>query len=258
MLLLQNRKVLLVMLLSFMACAATAQQGVPTRYYDSSWQKTSKESAFYYMDIVKNGTVYDCTAYWMRSKKIKSIGSYADTNFAKPVGLNKGYYENGPIEDSSFYHENGKLKEVWHFYPDGKLFVHASYDLKTDKEKTEAYDEAGKTIGNFIYMREASFRDPAAWREFLAENIKTNTPVKKGADVGTYQVIVRFIVGIDGSVEDVVAETNHGFGMEAEVIRVLKQSPKWAPAIQLGKAVKAYRRQPITFVVEGRGKKSKG
>ncbi len=38
--------------------------------------------------------------------------------------------------------------------------------------------------------------------------------------------------------------------MEAEVVRMLKKSPKWSPAIQNGKPVKAYRKQPVTFVIE--------
>jgi hypothetical protein len=38
--------------------------------------------------------------------------------------------------------------------------------------------------------------------------------------------------------------------MEEEVVRILKKSPKWSPAIQNGKPVKAYRRQPVTFMIE--------
>lgn len=43
--------------------------------------------------------------------------------------------------------------------------------------------------------------------------------------------------------------TNFGFGMEQEVIRTLKLSGTWNPAIQNGRPVKAYRKQPVTFQV---------
>jgi protein TonB len=43
--------------------------------------------------------------------------------------------------------------------------------------------------------------------------------------------------------------------MEDEVIRVLKLSPRWKPASQNGRFVKAYRKQPVTFVIEEKGKK---
>lgn len=43
--------------------------------------------------------------------------------------------------------------------------------------------------------------------------------------------------------------TKYGYGMEQEVIRILKRSPKWIPAKQFGRAVSAYRIQPVTFQV---------
>jgi protein TonB len=35
-----------------------------------------------------------------------------------------------------------------------------------------------------------------------------------------------------------------------EAVRVIKKTKNWTPAIQNGRNVNAYRRQPITFVVE--------
>ena len=58
---------------------------------------------------------------------------------------------------------------------------------------------------------------------------------------------ILYIVNSDGSISDVSALTNHGYGMEAEAIRLIKNSPKWIPAMQNGKKVNAYRKQPVTF-----------
>ena len=49
----------------------------------------------------------------------------------------------------------------------------------------------------------------------------------------TYTVVVRFIVSRDGSISDVVAETKHGYGMEAEAMKIIKKGPKWTPACLL-------------------------
>jgi protein TonB len=38
--------------------------------------------------------------------------------------------------------------------------------------------------------------------------------------------------------------------MEDAAVRVIKKGPKWNPAIQNQRQVKAYRKQPITFRVE--------
>ncbi len=74
-------------------------------------------------------------------------------------------------------------------------------------------------------------------------------PIKKKAPFGTYTTIVRFIVAKDGSISDIQPETNVGYGMEEEVMRVIRRGPKWTTASQDGRKVNAYRRQPITFLV---------
>ena len=108
-------------------------------------------------------------------------------------------------------------------------------------------------IGGKVYEKveiEAAFPGGVdAWRLYLQQNLKANVPVKKGAPAGEYKVIVRFIVSTDGQITDVEAETDYGYGMEKEVIRIIKKGPKWLPAMQNGKNVNAYRRQPITFLV---------
>ena len=88
-----------------------------------------------------------------------------------------------------------------------------------------------------------------AWGRYLTNNLNANTPVDNGAPEGTYQVIIRFIVSRDGSIIDVVAETSFGHVMEQEAVKIIKKGPKWTPALQNGRNVNAYRRQPITFVV---------
>ncbi|HPG11727.1 MAG TPA: energy transducer TonB [Chitinophagaceae bacterium] len=87
------------------------------------------------------------------------------------------------------------------------------------------------------------------WRRFLERNLDPNTPIDNGAPEGTYTVTVQFVVDKEGNISDVRALTNHGYGMEQEAVRVIKKGPKWEPAIQNGRQVKAYRKQPITFQV---------
>lgn len=99
--------------------------------------------------------------------------------------------------------------------------------------------------------REASFPGGEnAWRNYLQSNLNASVPIKKKAPVGTYKVMVQFIVMKDGKIKDVKALTNHGYGMEKEVIRIINKGPKWIPAIiEGGQPVNAYRKQPVTFVV---------
>lgn len=118
----------------------------------------------------------------------------------------------------------------------------------------QSTDSLATTIDDNIFTKvevEASFPGGLeAWVNFLQANLKTNIARKNKAPEGRYQVVARFVVAKDGSLTNFETETDHGYGMEKEVLRVLKKSPKWNPAIVNGKPVNAFRRQPITFEVE--------
>lgn len=87
------------------------------------------------------------------------------------------------------------------------------------------------------------------WKKFLETNLVAEVPVNNGAPAGRYSVVVRFVVDTDGSVSNIQALTNHGYGLEEEAIRVIKKSKKWGPAYLNGSHVKAYKKQVIVFEV---------
>jgi periplasmic protein TonB len=89
----------------------------------------------------------------------------------------------------------------------------------------------------------------SAWRIFLEKNLNGNIASDNKAPAGTYTVVVQFVIDKEGNVSEIKALTSHGYGMEAEVIRMLKKSPKWIPAQTNGRQVKVYRKQPVTFLV---------
>lgn len=88
------------------------------------------------------------------------------------------------------------------------------------------------------------------WEKFLLRNLRPEAPADNGAPVGRYTVIIQFVVSLDGTVSDIKPLTKLGYGLEEEAVRVIKKSENWEPAIQNGYPVKAYRKQPIVFVVE--------
>ena len=88
------------------------------------------------------------------------------------------------------------------------------------------------------------------WVNFLSSNLNAELPAENGAEAGSYTVIVRFIVSKDGSISDIVAESDPGYGLANEAIRVIKKSKKWRPGEQNGRQVTCYKRQPITWLVQ--------
>ena len=111
-------------------------------------------------------------------------------------------------------------------------------------------EEDENKIFNKVEVEAAFPGGDAAWRNYLQKNLNGSVPVDNGAGEGTFTVIVKFVVSRDGSLSDVSCESDPGFGMCQEAIRVIKKTKNWTPAIQNGRNVNAYRRQPITFLVE--------
>jgi len=88
-----------------------------------------------------------------------------------------------------------------------------------------------------------------AWRKFLESNLKAEVATENGAPAGYYTVMVRFVVAKDGSTSDVTALTKFGYGMEQEVIRIIKKTGNWIPASLDGNPVNSCHHQPVTFVI---------
>ena len=89
-----------------------------------------------------------------------------------------------------------------------------------------------------------------AWRKYLEKNLDPRVPMNEGWKAGKYTVIVKFIVRMDGTVSDVGTENYKGSKTSKHCISIIQHVPKWQPAIQNGKKVNAYKKQPITFVIE--------
>lgn len=107
-------------------------------------------------------------------------------------------------------------------------------------------------------LKDASYPGgPDAWRRHLEKNLDAFTPVRNGAPVGTYNVIIQFAIDAEGKISNITPLTQIGYGLEEEAVKVIKSSGKWIPAQRFGKNVKAYRKQPVSFRVQRRNTDSR-
>jgi periplasmic protein TonB len=83
-----------------------------------------------------------------------------------------------------------------------------------------------------------------AWQRFLNRSLHYPQDAVDNEIQGT--VVVQFIVDKEGNVSDVEAVSGPP-ELKAEAVRVIKKSGKWTPAIQNGRKVKSYKKQPIGF-----------
>jgi periplasmic protein TonB len=90
------------------------------------------------------------------------------------------------------------------------------------------------------------------WLKYLQKTLNANVPANNNAPSGRYMVIVKFTVSKTGEVYDVVGESNNGYGMEQEVIRIIKKGPKWIPAMQNGTPILFVKKQPVVFIVSNK------
>jgi hypothetical protein len=203
-----------------------------------------------------NGIIRDSSTYL--EGRLRGIhyqwhddGSIADsTQFDENGnGVQVSWYKDGTVSAAGYWTQDTLKRGRWqYFHSNGQL--KATEDYQAGKLVTNAcYDSTGKQMAN-CEEKEATFPGGVeGWRRFLERNLDAGVPVRKGAPVGQYMVVVQFIVDKDGSINDVKALSNLGYGMEEEVVRLVKKGPQWIPAVQFGQPVKAYRKQPITFVV---------
>lgn len=88
-----------------------------------------------------------------------------------------------------------------------------------------------------------------AWIKFVTKDFRMTVPTKNKAPKRTYRVVVVFLIAKDGKISDVKPETNSGYGIEEEVIRVIKHGPKWIPATNCGKKIITSKRQPVIIII---------
>lgn len=87
-----------------------------------------------------------------------------------------------------------------------------------------------------------------AWARFLNKNLRYPDEAMNNEIQGI--VMVQFIVDRDGHISDAVAISGpENGGLREEAIRVIKKSGQWTPAVQNGRYVKSYKRQPVVFKI---------
>ena len=248
-------KILLTAFAILFSFYSNAQKVV--KYYDKDWSETSRDQAAYYAEFIKQGNVYQCTSYYSGSKIVRGKSTFADTLMISPIGLQTLYNKKGKIEDSIYY-TDGKPTLLYHYYANGKLAVY--YHVPENKKEgiTEAYDEEGKKIKNYIVQKEAEFKGgEKAWKTYLKKNIGKEFSAKKDNEITSASVQIQFVVDENGGViKPKVFKSSGDKEIDRDALRVISESPEWNSAILYNKPVKAYRVQPFTYTLEAE-KKSK-
>ncbi|WP_267740518.1 energy transducer TonB [Myroides injenensis] len=181
----------------------------------------------------------------------KSVSALASTvsaiEYTKPiVSSNVGQTNELPSQDLFIDSEPGAATMEGN--SEGSILIDGP--VGTDINGTEAGKGTDEGTKNDIFIAVQQQASPyggmaAFTKQFMT---KFRTP-DLGSDVKTLSVILSFVVEKDGSLSDIKVLRDSGYGVGKEAIRVLKQMPKWSPAIQNNKAVRSQFTLPVTVQV---------
>lgn len=107
------------------------------------------------------------------------------------------------------------------------------------------YKASGAPLFENVEVEPAYPGGQKAWMQYLIRNLRYPQEALNKQVSGS--VVVQFIVDEKGKVKEIEPLTTLGSGLEAEVIRLVKESGKWHPAIQNLHLVRAYKQLSIQF-----------
>jgi Gram-negative bacterial TonB protein C-terminal len=210
-------------------------------------------------------TLWSYTDY-NKGGKIIQTGFYTDTNFITPVGHSVFYLHGTKLYEGNYL--NGRPAGYWYFFNEaGNVTDSLYYTFRDTTKKPAVFKDALATgkpneLKNEHLKKDTSapalqLETPAgfpggteAWRKYLTKNLFVPNLVIESSPYSKGTVYVQFVVCKDGEVCSVEALNSVHPLVDLIAVKAIRKGPRWEPAVQRGKNVKAYHRQPITFILE--------
>lgn len=190
--------------------------------------------------------------YYNFAGPLITVETYKDENISIPHGYFAYYNSKGKIDSVGDTRE-GRKQGNWFFYTDSAtIWQRKKYDngklveVKDAAALQQEWEERKKGDTLKRVEVEAEFKGgPAAWTKYIQKNIDIPDRARKLQAEGT--VVVEFVVNKDGSIGSIKVVQSVEYSIDEEAAELIRKSPKWEPAIQDGKPVRAYRKQPLTI-----------
>jgi antitoxin component YwqK of YwqJK toxin-antitoxin module len=193
---------------------------------NGTWKKWDSTSHLTDSINYDHGKKIDSAAFYYF--KNGALSSYHITNFENDQFRQINYNDSGKITSEVFFTGQKGVMKIY----DGPVIKIDSLSTREEKEASFPGGEAG-------------------WTRYISKQINSHLDDLSNKDYGT--CVVRFIIDTDGKVSDVHATTMLGSTLASIAVEAVKSGPKWIPAKQYGRIVKAYRLQPVTLVDPTRG-----
>jgi len=166
-------------------------------------------------------------------------------------GYYKGYDNSFKYVDEEGSVKNGKRDGIWKgTYKNFKTTFTETYENGNLVTGTATYED-GKTA---VYTKSRGvppqFKGGLdAFASYLGSNIQYPDDARENNVQG--KVILSFVVEKDGEISNIVVSKPVSLSIDAEAVRVIKNSPRWIPGTQFGRPVRVSYSVPISFNLSG-------
>jgi len=128
--------------------------------------------------------------------------------------------------------------------PDSVVVITDTTKLTTDQLIAIGKGNAQRGIYTKVEIESEFPGGSKAWFNYLNTHLTYPKKAIRKKIEGT--VLLQFIVDKDGSISELSALTGDPILAEA-ALKAMEDSPRWKPAMQNGRVVKSYKKQPIVF-----------
>jgi TonB family protein len=252
------------------ACSfSTFAQTQDTTWFNASWRDTTADHASFYRIKVRQGTGWQVTDHCMNGQ-VQMTGAYSDdsckikqgeftwfdsTGLAfhrasykddKEDGKTMSTYSNKKTMMTGSY-KNGQMDGEWiGYYRNGQVAGDAVYENGKQVSGTFYNDDGSKNKKVKEFIRESEYPGGTGqWIRFLNKTLKYPDNAFKNKIEGI--VVVQFVIDEEGNPINIKVIKSVNPELDAEALRVISASKDWVPAIQGGRLVKSYKKQPVVF-----------
>jgi hypothetical protein len=197
------------------------------------------------MSVLKESdTLYTCRNYNIYGPMI-SWESYKDAGLEIPHGAFKWYNAEGKVDSAATYANGQKVSFVNNRAITVKPVIPPAEinDTVTSKQKIDSVDQHPAEFKGGVKSMDCLSGKKYKTPDRLM-NLTTNSM--------QYVVVASFYVHTNGEITNIMIEKTCEWSADNEIIRVLKNSPKWKPATQNARPVIYRHIQSFTFSVTNR------
>jgi protein TonB len=255
--------ILTVALILSQLCLAQAYKNEKLIYLDASGNRIKEKSAVVLEQVIKlEDTLWEINLYRIGGPRFRTMRcSDPDGNMLN--GQSVYYNAIGEIDTVGSYSKNSRVGH-WNIYTSkSRLLAQQLYadgqliwtkDTLQLQHESDSLNALHKVDSSKIFTKveiESSFPGGlAGWGKYLQKNLRYPDFAVKYKIQG--QVMIAFVVDTEGHipVNTVRVDRSVEYSLDQEALRIIFVSPEWAPAIQNGRKVKSYKKQPVTFKLQ--------